>query len=692
MIYVYIDFEFNQTSERKLNVLCAAWQIWKKNTFRSRHSIWFDSDKDRKFFRAQMRKLAKQGAVFVGYQVTAEAGSFFSLGIHPFRDIKWLDLFLEYRMLRNHYHKFAYGRQLINGKERFTYPPKPKWQRTKADEGKSAPAGEGLGACCYKMLDIKIDTEHKDKMRDLIIAGGDFTEKDKADILKYCESDIKYLPQIRVEIEGEIKRKLRGRDRALYFEDALRRGDYGARTAFMERVGHPIDYRAAKNFSSHVGSILFDIAKEITEAFPDIKPFIFNPKKGAFQKKEKRIRSWIRENHTDDTGRLHWQETNTGQASLSLDAFKDRYPYKEDYPADSFGAQFVRFLRTQKAMNGFFPTGKAKQSFFDYVGKDHRVRPYFNIYGAQSARTQPKATGFIPLKASWMRVLIQPPPGWCYVAVDYSSQEFLLGALLSRDRKMAQAYHSGDPYMHTAILAGAAPSGATKKSHKLVRDKFKATVLGISYLMGKFGLARKLTDDTGVTHSPEDAEKLIMLFNETYAIYDEWRNQEYENYKAKGYLRLPCGWVMFGDNPNRRSVSNCPVQGMGSSIMREAVRRAQDNGFHVAFTLHDELCLLGPSKDVVGLADGLAEAMDGAFRHYFPKHTEADKTCRLSAKIWGPDFNDGDTIDTKWFGAQSVYTMCVNEKSSPDYAKYKSYFTYEDEGIALKSLLESLVG
>jgi hypothetical protein len=74
------------------------------------------------------------------------------------------------------------------------------------------------------------------------------------------------------------------------------------------------------------------------------------------------------------------------------------------------------------------------------VGSDNYSRPYMNHFGAQSSRTQPKSSGFLFLKSAWMRSLCQPPKGYAIGGIDYSSQEFLLGAVCSRDPKMIQAF------------------------------------------------------------------------------------------------------------------------------------------------------------------------------------------------------------------------------------------------------------
>ena len=47
---------------------------------------------------------------------------------------------------------------------------------------------------------------------------------------------------------------------------------------------------------------------------------------------------------------------------------------------------------------------------------------------------------------------------------------------------MMEAYRSGDPYLAFAKQAGAAPTCATKGTHKEVRDQFKSTVLAVQYV------------------------------------------------------------------------------------------------------------------------------------------------------------------------------------------------------------------
>jgi DNA polymerase I len=50
---------------------------------------------------------------------------------------------------------------------------------------------------------------------------------------------------------------------------------------------------------------------------------------------------------------------------------------------------------------------------------------------------------------------------------------------------------SGDPYLAFAKMAGLAPGGATKESHKTVGDMCKTCVLGTNYGMQAQSLATR---------------------------------------------------------------------------------------------------------------------------------------------------------------------------------------------------------
>ena len=318
-------------------------------------------------------------------------------------------------------------------------------------------------------------------------------------------------------------------------------------------------------------------------------------------------------------------------------------------------------------------SARSSETIFDSIGRDERCRAYLNPYGSQSARFQPKATSFIPLKAAWMRSLIMPKKKRAIAGIDYSSQEFLISAYLSKDKAMIDAYRSGDVYLYFAKLAKAVPGEGTKDEYKDMRNLFKATTLGISYSMGPHALAKKLTADTGRKVDVSEAKELIKLFGEVYPDYNAVVNDIRHTYKMRGYYKLEDGWFMYGDNDNDRSVSNMPVQGLGSCILRKAIELCQDAGLKVIYPLHDALYIEYDSFDYNAI-DTFAECMRQAFGFFFDNKEGAVKDNRLDCDTWSPDYENG-SITTPGGMTCKVQQRYIDERSINEYNRFKKYMS-----------------
>ena len=671
---LYLDFEFRNSSDDKLEIVCAAW----KNDDEEIQRVWLQDDKSPNYcesflFASHMAKLS-YSHTFVAYAVEAEARCLYQLWEKhdeiPCPDMEWVDLYLEYRMMTNHNHDLAYGKQFIQGREVFTKPPKPKYDQTEEDKTDfHHKPSHSMASAVYKMLGHVIDTEHKNEMRDLIISGNRFTQKNMRDVLDYCASDVKHLPDLHVALSQYLFRKLGAtkKDLPRLQREIRLRGEYAARTARMTMLGYPINYDALKEFSNDTNEILRKEAEEVNRLHPEVSPFELDEKTGKFVQKAARLRGWLlNQDHKK------WLKTERGANSLSLPAFEAHYS-KE---SPNLGGAMVRYLKLKQSLNGFLPraANSTKRNFWDFVGNDKRVRPFFGIYGAQSARSQPGSMGFIPLKSNWMRAFIQPKPGRAIVGIDYGSQEFLISALMSEDDEMIKAYESGDPYLHFAKLDGAVPQDGTKETHKHERSIYKTVVLGISYLMGSKSLAAKLTTDLGRLYTQEEAQELINAFHAAFPDFAEWQQDLIETYGNSGRfarLKLPCGWYMWQDNKNAKSVGNMPIQGFGSCIMRKAVALAQDRGLDVIYTLHDAIYVeYSNIQDI----DTLYECMDEAFRFYFPEHLKKRATCRMDIFTWGPELskNTSKTLKGREYESDKIY---VDAKGKNDYLKFLKYFS-----------------
>lgn len=695
-LIVYVDSEYGRTAEPHVTPICCALDVWEdgKRKYTADFWVWRDEEQQQALWNL-LSDLAKDGATIVSFAYNAECRFFTSIGLDPLHFPKAIDLYLEYRMLGNHLAEVTYGKHLVDGKVKFLKPP-PRYKQDKEElpEGQSYQQIQfSLASASFKFLGVQRDTKHKDLMRELCIRGGPFTEEEAQAIMQYCVEDTKHLHDLHEAMWKLLKKKVGEceggvKDYELRAEQHIR-ADYARRSALMEDLGYPVDVPAMRRLSDNIPYLIRELQRDVNKQLEGVIPFkVFewDKKTQSFKRNVKLILEHLEAQYGD-----MWPErTETKQISISEEALSkmisDRHSFRP-----TLVDQLYRFARFQQSINGFRPPKDSeKKTIWDSLGSDGRVRPYLGIYGAQSSRTQPAATGFIFLKSAVFRGLVAPRKGRVIVASDYGQQEFLVAAILSGDKKMLEAYKSGDVYLYFAKDTGAVPKEATKKSHPEMRDRYKSSVLGMSYLMGCKGLANKVTNDTGVYTSPKQAQVIIDQFDRTFSTYAAWRAERIEEYvqaQRQGYgatIRLGDGWRMFGDNPNYRSVANIPIQGFGAVAMRCAVARAQNAGLDVLMTLHDAIY---PEIDFGdwGKIDLFCACMDKGFedavRMSFGGKLPAHYTpCRQDPQAWGPDFGDMEEITTPGGLVIPVQSRYADKRAKKELARWAPLLWPDEEG------------
>lgn len=663
----YLDYEFNNINEPKLNLVSVAAKCYHDGTLTFERTLWLYNNKtNQRHAKEFFEKLIKLDYTFVAYVMEAEARSLQTLfGEMP--KFKAIDLYLEYRCLLNHNHKYAYGEQYLNGKVIKTSPPPNKWLakemgETEEDNEAHHKPSYSLAAATFKLLGVKIDTEEKNAVRDIIIKGdGREIEANRERILAYNASDIDYLKPLINKIVTIFRRE-GGETVKGWAEAAHTRGEYSVLSAKMLARGYPVNHDKVKSFTLNISHILNEAVQHCFTTAPDVEAFRWAKKDKKWTLYEKPIRAWVEAQNLP-----HWRKTDKGKLSLSKDAFNDWF----SQDSEGFAGAFCRYLKTKQSLNGFIPSQNAKKGVFsDFVGSDGRVRPYLGIYGSQASRSQPGSIGFIPLKAHWMRNFIEAPKGRALAGIDYASQEFLIAAIMSQDSEMMDAYKSGDVYLAFGKSAGLIPKNGTKATHKKERDMCKTLVLGISYDLSENGLAPRLTRITGQEWTKEQARELIDLFYEVYSDYKDWKEAIRYDYVENKFLQLSDGWTMWGDNDNMRSVGNFPVQGTGAVIMRKAVKLCDDAGIDVVFTLHDALYIEFDSYNTLAVTK-LMSCMSQAFETVMQEFGTTIPI-RLEGEMWSKDYADKmpDKIENV-----VALTEYVDDKGRADLERYRKFLT-----------------
>lgn len=428
--------------------------------------------------------------------------------------------------------------------------------------GLATGCGAGLlGALTHHGLD-GIGATEKDGMRELVLRGGPWSSEEQAAILDYCESDVAALGRL-------LPAMLRGID----LPRALLRGRFMVAAARIERAGVPIDAATFARLKTHWLDIQDRLIAEV-----DVDYGVYDGR--SF--KADRFAAWL------ERAGIPWPRLDGSRLDSSDEAFREAARANPEVSP----LRELRYTLSQLRLSDLA------------VGRDGRNRCLLSAFRARTGRNQPSNARFIFGPSVWLRGLIQPPPGYGLAYIDWAQQEFGIAAALSKDPLMQAAYRSGDPYLAFAIQAGAAPAGATKASHKAVREQFKACVLAVQYGMGADALALR------IGQPPIRARELLGLHRETYRVFWAWSDRAVEHAVLTGSLHTVFGWHIRLSGPaNDRSLRNFPMQANGAEMLRLACCLATERGIEVCAPVHDAVLIAAPLDRLEAEVARMQEAM-----------------------------------------------------------------------------------
>ena len=434
----------------------------------------------------------------------------------------------------------------------------------------------------------KFIPEEKDSMRDLILSGGPWSEAQRSAILDYCQQDV-------VALGPLLNAMLRHAPWCeLQFNQALLRGRYMKAVGAMQHRGIPIDLGLLDKLNTNWEDIKLNLIENVDAQY------------GVYV--DGRFKEALFQSYLAREG-IPWPRLDSGRLALDRNTFSNmskRYPTVQ--PLHELRKTLGRFKLNNLA-----------------VGRDGRNRTLLSPLAAKTGRNQPRNAKFIFGPAKWIRGLIKPPEGSALAYCDWSSQEIAIAAALSDDNLLWAAYESGDPYIAFAIQAGLVPPGATKDTHKGIRNRCKSVVLGTNYGMSAYGVAQ-----AAKIHELE-AKALLQKHRETYRKFWIWA----ENNKDRGLLGLKLetcfGWpirVTSGD-VKANTFLNWPMQAHGAEMMRLACILAVERGIKLCAPIHDALLIEAPldqiDSEVVRLKECMAEASEAVLGD--------GKVCRADADI-----------------------------------------------------------
>jgi hypothetical protein len=214
-------------------------------------------------------------------------------------------------------------------------------------------------------------------------------------------------------------------------------------------------------------------------------------------------------------------------------------------------------------------------------------RHYYStwVFRSVTGRNQPR--GFVFSGPKWLRWLITAESrDHLLVYVDYVAQEVGVAAALSGDPTLRATYETDDCHMDFAVRAGAAPAGATKKTHPAVRKQYKTVNLGTLYGQTAFGIATRL----GIGH--QDADRLLADHRALFPTFWRWSERVVQGAYDRGWIRTPCGWHSRVPFPgNERTWMNWPMQSVGGDVMRLTITYLDRQNVRLLAPVHDGFLL-----------------------------------------------------------------------------------------------------
>ena len=455
-----------------------------------------------------------ESVLFVAYYASAEIGCHLALGWSV--PVRILDLYVEHRNQTNGLRR---GGGLVD-----------------------ALASHGLD---------HMGAHEKHSMRDLILAGGPWSEDQWAMILDYCQEDTLALARLLPAMLPLID-----------LPSAQLRGRYMAAAARMEHNGVPIDTETFDRIEEHREVIKARLIERIDADYGVYEGTSF---------RQQRFAAWLQERG------IPWPHDERGRLRLDDETFRQM---ERAYPEIAPLRQLRAFL------------GENRSSPLP-VGVDGRNRVLISAFGSRTGRNQPSSVRAVFHRPAWNRSLIKPQPGWGLAYIDWCQQEVGIAAALSGDPAMQEAYASGDPYLEFGKQAGAIPHDGTKQTHEAERDRFKKCVLAVQYGMQ----AESLAADIGCPVI--EARELLRLHRETYPSFWAWSQAAVDHAMLLGELQTVFGWtVKVGTDANPRSLANFPMQANGAEMLRLACAMATEEGIKVCAPVHDAVLIEAPLDDL----------------------------------------------------------------------------------------------
>jgi DNA polymerase I-like protein with 3'-5' exonuclease and polymerase domains len=324
--------------------------------------------------------------------------------------------------------------------------------------------------------------------------------------------------------------------------------------------------------------------------------------------------------------------------------------------ADSTDAEVLKELAEQSDVPELIlnirQKSKIKNTYLDKIipqlDRDSRLRTGFNLHGTTSGRLSSSGKlnmQQLPRDNPAVKGCIKAAPGHKIVAMDLTTAEVYVAAVLAKDDALMDVFSSGGNFHSTIahkVFKLPCDVSEVAELYSTQRQAAKAVTFGIMYGAGPAKISEQVTKDSGKYFSKREAQEVINEYFKEFHKLRQWINDNQKFIEQNGFIYSSFGRKRRLPNVNStdagikshsiRSGLNFLVQSTASDINllgaidMEAYIRANKMKSRIFALVHDSI---------------LAEVPDDEVDHYMEKlqhFVQMDRGCSIPGTPIGCDF------------------------------------------------------
>ena len=189
---------------------------------------------------------------------------------------------------------------------------------------------------------------------------------------------------------------------------------------------------------------------------------------------------------------------------------------------------------------------KIKNTYLDKIlpqlDRDSRLRTGFNLHGTTSGRLSSSGKlnmQQLPRDNPIVKGCIKAAPGNKIVAMDLTTAEVYVAAVLAKDKALMDVFRSGGNF-HSAIAHKVfklpCEVGEVAELYSMQRQAAKAVTFGIMYGAGANKISEQVTKDSGTYFSRQEAQEVIDDYFKEFHKLKSWIEDNQKYIQQNGFI------------------------------------------------------------------------------------------------------------------------------------------------------------